>query len=533
MPAVTQKERRMPKLSSIFSTRFGNLLLLSQLTIMKRIICLLLALALSASFLSCSHNDAGQEDTSQITGTPNDTTNKTPDETTVFYEPDDLPDNIDLGNEKITILTVDGKYWNNEIFSEELTSDPVSDSVFNREKFVEDRLNVSLEPEMCKPENYNETVSIQHASDDDNYQAFAARTVYFAPLVFDNILTDLYGLDYIDFSKPWWSELFTKESEIAGHLFLATGSLALSINKFKYVIFYNKKMADSYKVSHPEFDDIYSMVIDGNWTVEKLLELSEDIYQDVNGNSERDEEDIYGFGIVTDAPIDTIWSSFDLRILGKDEDGWFSIELNKDKVFNTLDKLIKLIHNSNGTFIQDGISMDPLEQKFASGSIMFMEGQLMSAETVSLRNMQDDYGLIPFPKYDISQKEYYSYAWDQYTSFSVPVTNRNPDSAAAVLEAMASYSYRETVPIYLDIALKGKYMSDAKSRRMMDLIVDGFRIDSAWIYSRSVGGFGPSFRTAVQENSSNYASEYTKSVMTLNIATKELKKRYADLWSED
>ena len=487
---------------------------------------------MAAAFISCSAGDNGNSNPD--TTVPNDSdTLKPTDGTTIYYEPDDLPDNIDLGDEKIVILTVDGSSWKNEIFVEELTSEPVSDSVFNREKYVEDRLNVSIEPAMCEPGKYNETVSLQHASDDNNYQAFAARTVYFAPLVFDNILTDLYDLNYLDLSKPWWSDLFTDESEVAGHLFLATGSLALSINKFKYVIFYNKRLAESYKSAYPELEDIYSLVVDGKWTLDKLKELTEDIYEDVNGNSERDEEDVYGFGIVTDAPIDTVWSSFDMRILGKDEDGWFSIELNKDKVFSSLDMLVKLIHQSTGTFAQDGISMAPLEQKFASGSILFIEGMLMSAETSALRNMQDDYGMIPFPKYDVSQKEYYSYAWDQYISFSIPATNPNPDAAAAVLEAMASYSYRETVPIYLDIALKGKYMLDAKSRRMVDLIVDGFRIDSAWIYSRSTGGFGPSFRSAVHENTSNYASEYTKTTMMLNVAIKDLKKKHADNWADD
>ena len=499
---------------------------------MKRFICLLLTISLSAAFVSCSVSGDGKQDTTAFSTDSDETAENTSAESTLYFEPDTLPENLDLGNETVVILTVDGSSWKNEIFVEELSSEPVSDSVFNREKYVEDRLNVSIEPSMCVPGKYNETVSLQHASDDNNYQAFAARTVYFAPLVFDNILTDLYDLNYLDLSKPWWSDLFTAESEIADHLFLATGSLALSINKFKYVIFYNKRLAESYKSAYPDLEDIYSLVVDGKWTLDKLQELTEEIYEDVNGNSERDEEDVYGFGIVTDAPIDTVWSSFDMRILGKDDDGWFSMELNKDKVFSSLDMLVKLIHQSTGTFNQDGISMAPLEQKFASGSILFIEGMLMSAETSSLRNMQDDYGMIPFPKYDVSQKEYYSYAWDQYISFSIPATNPNPDAAAAVLEAMASYSYRETVPIYLDIALKGKYMSDAKSRRMVDIIVDGFRIDSAWIYSRSTGGFGTSFRSAVAGNSSNYASDYTKATMMVNIAIKDLKKKHADNWSD-
>lgn len=60
--------------------------------------------------------------------------------------------------------------------------------------------------------------------------------------------------------------------------------------------------------------------------------------------------------------------------------------------------------------------------------------------------------------------------------------NTSPEIVGAVLEAMASYSYRETMPLYLDTVLKGQYMSDAESRRIVDIIVDGISIDAAWIY---------------------------------------------------
>ena len=142
--------------------------------------------------------------------------------------------------------------------------------------------------------------------------------------------------------------------------------------------------------------------------------------------------------------------------------------------------------------------------------------------------MQDDYGMIPFPKYDVSQKEYYSYAWDQYVSFSIPATNPNPDAAAAVLEAMASYSYRETVPIYLDIALKGKYMNDAKSRKMVDLIVDNFKLDTAWIYIFTIGaGYPSAYRSTIYENDTAFASKHQKKSNEVKKDLFGFKVRYA------
>ncbi|MBO4219751.1 MAG: hypothetical protein J5933_02370 [Clostridia bacterium] len=115
-------------------------------------------------------------------------------------------------------------------------------------------------------------------------------------------------------------------------------------------------------------------------------------------------------------------------------------------------------------------------------------------------------------------------------SFSIPTTNLNPDMSAAVLEAMASYSYRDTLPTYLDLALKGKYMNDASSRKMVDLIVSGFRVDAGWIYALSTGGLGNTFRGAVWENSSQFASDFTKALQKTKVTTKEIKNKYSKIW---
>ncbi|MBR6558095.1 MAG: hypothetical protein IKT70_03690, partial [Clostridia bacterium] len=126
------------------------------------------------------------------------------------------------------------------------------------------------------------------------------------------------------------------------------------------------------------------------------------------------------------------------------------------------------------------------------------------------------YGIIPYPKYDSHQKDYYSFAHDQYLSFSIPRTNLNPDVAGAVLEAMASYSYRETHPAYLNIALKGKYMNDPQSRKIVDLIVSGFKLNSSWIYCQSFGGLGGEFRDVIRDNSKSYSVTYTKLSKKIN-----------------
>jgi len=139
--------------------------------------------------------------------------------------------------------------------------------------------------------------------------------------------------------------------------------------------------------------------------------------------------------------------------------------------------------------------------------------------------MTDEYGLIPFPKYDDKQEDYYSYPYDEYMSFAIPFTNPNPEVAAAVLEALASYSYRDTVPAYLDLALKGKYMNDPQSRTMVDYIVNGFTLDTSWIYIFTIGSSYPSgYRNNIQENDRTFASDHASKSKSVEIALKAYKK---------
>lgn len=488
---------------------------------MKRIISIFLLTSFLLSSIACSVG--GSEDK---TNKPSDTTSPISTTSPIEYEEDELPDSLDFGGETITFMSPtekEGSQWDGEITVEELTSEPVNDSIYNREKAVEDRLGVEIENTLVEQSDYNKKVTTQLTAGEDSHQVFAATTVWFAPNVFDGNLYDFYDLNYIDLEKPWWSQHFNEEASFRDHLYLATGSLSLSLTRFLFCVYYNKALADDYKNDIEGLDSLYEIVESGDWTYDKFYEMGSGIYKDMNGNSERDEEDIYGISLINGIATDPIWSSFDIKIFNKDETDWYYLDINQDKLYSALDKVNQLLYNTTGAYVPaDGSDwiLQEISSKFAGGSILFMINKLHEVESSVLRNMQDEYGILPFPKYDDNQKDYYSYAHDQYLSFSIPNTNPNPDIAAAVLEAMASYSYRETEPTYLDLALKGKYMSDASSRNMIDLVVDGFKVDASWIYCQTLGNIGGTFRDLIRSGSTSYASTYASTEKNTNIILK-------------
>ena len=474
---------------------------------MKKSMSIILVLSMLLSFAACAGGgDTKDTTTSHTTTSPQ---NNNPD---IVYEEDDLPDGLNFDGQTVNILSMDNDLWVDEITVEDLSSEVINDSIYNRERFVEDRLGVEISNTKLSMSDLDKEFKKVMNAQEDIYQA-VVYTAHISESISDGYFYDLNEVEYLDLDKPWWSSKFNEEATIKGKLYLTTGSMLLTLNRFLFATFYNKDLANDYADKIPELLDLYSIVESGDWTYDKFYELSSGIYNDLNGDSVRDGEDLYGLGFVAGISIDTMWSSFDIDILTKNSDGWFEINVNTEKLYNSIEKMLKLIHESTGTYKPSNTSdgeLDKLATKFSDNSLLFMVNKLYVIEDETMRNMQSEYGVLPFPKYDTAQKEYYSYSHDQYSTVCIPSTNENPDITGAVLEAMASFSYRDTEPAYLNMAIKGKYMSDPQSRKMIDLVVDGFKVDAAWIYLFSIGGSFPyNFRNLIAQNDTSYASAYT------------------------
>ena len=269
------------------------------------------------------------------------------------------------------------------------------------------------------------------------------------------------------------------------------------------------------------------MVNEGRWTIDYLNEIVSGLYHDNDGNSIKDETDRYGLTINHYENCDMFWSAFDMTILTKDEDGWFVFDnSDKEKISIAFDKVFNLIHENPGSFdTGDGNGFYISRDMFADGNTLFAALHLKFAESHEFRNMQDEYGILPIPKYNEKQDDYYTYAHDQYTVFMVPKTVDDPELSGAVLETMAYESYRTVQPAYYNVVLKGRYANDPESRKMLDAITTNFTLDPAWIYGQMFNlPTAKVFRTPIFAESRTFASNYAGIEKKLPFMIKEIKK---------
>ena len=143
------------------------------------------------------------------------------------------------------------------------------------------------------------------------------------------------------------------------------------------------------------------------------------------------------------------------------------------------------------------------------------------------RESDVDYGIVPRPKYDSNQENYYSdinYAWA--TTVSVPVDVKDPERAGIILEALSSESLYTVTPANYTVSIVHKQLRDQDSERMLDIIYSSRCFD--WGQFVSLSGMASKFESMLKSGEFTFASDYaadkTSSAEKISEFMEEIKK---------
>lgn len=164
------------------------------------------------------------------------------------------------------------------------------------------------------------------------------------------------------------------------------------------------------------------------------------------------------------------------------------------------------MHNTDDNYL----APDTIDERntFMHGNTLFGIHNLNFAKG-NLRDVNFDYGILPMPKYDEAQSEYCTITGFPYSLYSIPLDAPDADMSSAVLEAMASASYREVSPALFEVAMKVKYTTDDDSARMYDLIRETIMFDFGRVFTDNLDSLTYGlFRNAVRDNSTSWMSVY-------------------------
>lgn len=488
---------------------------------MPRILAVLLALVmLVGSFAACGENIEDPANSDAATTAPVETEPET--ELT-----DWLPSDLNYNGTEITIISRYREGWTSgEIAVEGLTSEPVNDAVYERNKAVEERLGVeivSIEENNSDPGDVVNKVSTAVKAGTNEYDIMAAACYQAVNESLNGTFADLRKTEYLDFEKPWWSQGFNEVVEYQGAQYAVTGDVVLSLYRFAFVTIFNKFLFTEANQTY-----LYDYVEDGTWTLDKQIELVPLFHRD-NGNAVQDTEgDIYGLATTDYISVDPYWSSCMVDILQKNADGDYELVFQSAKLFDVCEKTLKLYYEcGDATYNFEHYGLDDeqndIRDMFANGYAAMATVRILELEAGSIRNMEHEFGVVPMPKYDEAQKGYRTLLHDQFTVMCIPttVTGEDLDTVSAVMEAMASASYKTVRPAYYETTLRTKIAQDPQSAEMFDVIIDNIYIDAGIIYTNALSSFHDRFRQIMGSGKNTVTSQY-KSVT--RSATKALEK---------
>ncbi len=313
---------------------------------------------------------------------------------------------------------------------------------------------------------------------------------------------DLNSLDGLDLTREWWNQSANNAMRFGDRIYAASGPISLCYCYSPYAFFVNLNMAEDFGLG-----DFYSLVNDGKWTLDAMNDSMKDIYSDLNNNTTPDVGDRFAM-TVTEAAGLAFYIGAGQQMIEKTADS-AKVRIDSEASMNALEK-------SNTYLAVDGVINTEKLVSAGDSSMktkLFIDSQaLFCAAPIqwgaqNFRDMKDDYAILPFPKYDESQDEYYSYANTYFPiAVAIPITSAKAEQTASVMEALAYLGETSVRTKINEVVLKEKIARDEQSAQMIDLLYKNMIVDFNAIFNFGAT-INPLRKYAIGETE-NFASTY-------------------------
>lgn len=397
-----------------------------------------------------------------------------------------------------------------DLYAEEYTGDALNDAVFERNASLADKYNVEVVLETYS-ETANETTPNQKVensvqADSDDYDLLASHMIYAANSAIKKVFLNFNSLEYCDYSKPYWNPGTIEAFSVGPNMFLALSDMCFSSNDNTHCLVYNKQLATDYQIG-----DVYELVNNNNWTFDKFRSLVSGVTNDVDGDGKMTENDIYGYLIGgTSGTINWMFAG-DCHVVAKDADNLPYLDFMNEHLVSVFDWTYELCTSDDVYTIGSWVDRQvPL--MFGGDHALFMCTQIGVIE--DMREMESDFGVLPYPKYNEEQKNYYHYVDGHATLMAIPKTCRDLERQSIVLEYLAYISYKDVLPIYFDVLMTKRNVRDVESGVMLELIYNTRAFDFAYVYDNFSLSF--CFSNLVSNKNSDIASFYAKQEKVTN-----------------
>ena len=448
---------------------------------------------------------------------------------------DSIPYGYDLEGETIG-------FWYHETVDATIgledATDIVYSRIYERNLTVEERLNVDIDFMECTASTWQDSSSelkreIQTMS--SAFEAVFAGNQRIIQQKLFNYFHNLNDSEYIYIEERWWYPDAIMEVSVDNYNYrFLYGDIHITDLGQAGCIYYNKVLYEQYVSADKNPDELYDKVLDGTWTLEEFDRLIRKSHVEKGGDGTND---IYGLAMTYAEWNHYLRESAGIRMYERNDYGIPEFNFKDDRSIEFVNKLYALYFENEGT-INALYRNQENKSSFVDSTLMFEMNRLWRSLSDEIREMKDDFGIIPYPKLNEEQEEYITLLHNATVATCIPVStdiDRANEEVSAVIEALASESYRSVAVAFYETALKTAYNRDDQSAQMIDIITgqhdtvkSTLTKNFAYEYTQSLGRIGSIFNDLMSNGNTNFASQYDSMIGAANTGLKDLIQQYKD-----
>ena len=456
---------------------------------------------------SCSENKSGSDEGS--TNTTSSISEADSDEKSIY-------DNLPKGNYDgydFKILNSESNFAFTAMSVEELTGEALYDAIYERNSIISENLNVNITEIVLNWDEIPKAIREQVMSGDHIYDIICNEVHLIVPFAEEQMFIDAGTVSTLSLDMPWWNQPAMESLKIGNKLNFLYGDLHFMLYECYFPIVFNKSL-----IADMSLDDLYEVVDNQEWTLEKMNSYMRVASIDLNGDGIHDIEDQFGLGMYQHNTL-SFYHASNISLIEKDADNIPVYKGLTENLTATFTKISEQIFaDKNLYFFESTPKFGSLENgvhtNFNNGHILFYIEPLGSLK--KFRDVDFEIGVIPLPKFDAGQENYRSYIYHGASAITIPITNNNLDMTGSILEHMAAESHRSVMPVYFNVTLAFKYIQDEASQKMLDIMFSNGQFELSRVYNW--GSFANSVIDCTVKTPDKWSSNLAKFDESLPIA---------------
>lgn len=422
---------------------------------MKKYISVFLVLVMALVTVSCSNRDKDKE---------SDTTTKGEEAVTENIDCD-LPEDLLFSGKSFVFAVYENANANNLMIPvDEEDGDLLSSALIQRVSDVEARFDIMVDQRVFLDQLdrfRNPIFSGVAEFDVANVRCIQALTLWQ-----EGLLTDADTLPYIDTEKDYWSKSINDSISINHRNYTLLGDMVISSYDLTYALLFNQTL-----VADNSLGNLYELVNSGGWTVETMFNMMKTVARDVDSDGEMTENDIYGYIAHSKNVLPNFWIAAGEKSIVKNENDEPVVAMGQERFINVVQRVFEITWDAK-TYrkpVDERVADLPIDliNLFVSNQALFMDTSFYYI--MQLNGLTSNFGVIPYPKLDSTQSQYYS-RLSYYNAPVVPICNTELEKTGALLEYFNYISHKIVIPVYYERILKLNSVPDEETSEMLDFI---------------------------------------------------------------